>query len=718
MDEERLLTLVGPPGCGKTRLAIEMAAQVEPRFAGGVRLVELAPICDPGLVAPTVGAALGVPERPGPPMVDILVDALGAADPVLVVLDNGEHLIDAVAALAQRLVAACPSVSVLATSRTALAVRGERAWRVPPLDAAAAVELFEDRARSASGTADLEPTDRPVVERICTRLGGLPLAVELTAAWTRVLSPEQILDRLVASGAAVPASGRARELRHDTMAAAVDWSYRLLPAEAQRMFRRVSVFVESFDLDAAGAVAGRDDGAETLVWLTVLVDHSLVLATRVAGEQMRYRMLEPVRQHAAALLAEAGDGDAVRRWHFDHYLDMVERWHVVGFPASPQPVRLHRLVQDGANLLAALAWARSQPSDLGLRLGAALGDYFVHAGRVNDGRRWIEEALAKGTDDPRLRAWALREAGGLAWRQGDYESARARDEEALEIAGAIGDPLLQAAALHSLAFVELSAGRLAAALDHGHKALDICRADGDERAIGFAGLALGWASYAQGDPTAGDEHMRAALEANQCVGDLYITAHAHLGLQFGACLAGDAEAQRTHLLAALAAMNAGAPFERTDWLWAALTLAAHEGRSHTTVRLLGAVGVMEQSQGATRAPAQLTLLFAPLFERAVRDVRPALVDRLLDQGRQMPWDDLVAEILAGPGTEHPTLTPREHEIAGLVAEGLSNAAIAHKLVISRRTVESHIDHIKQKLELNSRNEIIVRVLRASTSPAT
>jgi predicted ATPase/DNA-binding CsgD family transcriptional regulator len=712
VDEERLLTLVGAPGCGKTRLAIEVAAPVAAARGGGVRFVELGPVGDPALVAHAVGAALGAAEQPDRSMADVLVDALYRTDPVLVVLDNCEHVIDAAAALAHRLVVACPPVSVLATSRAALAVPGERVWRVPPLEVAAAVELFEDRALGASGVADLGRADRAVVEDICARLGGLPLAIELTAAWGRVLSPGQILDRLVVAGAAVPASSRAREPRHDTMATAIDWSYRLLPTEAQRMFQRLSVFAGSFDLDAVAAVAGREDPTGALAWLTLLVDHSMVLATRVAGQPMRYGMLEPVRQHAGALLAEAGESDAVRRWHFDHYLDLVERWHQVGFPVSPQPVRLHRLVTDGTNLLAALEWARRQPSDLGLRLGATLGDYFVHDGQLNAARRWLDEALAKGTDDPRLRSWALREAGGLAWRQGDYESARAYDQAALEIARSIGDPLLQAAALHALTFAELSAGDIAAALDHGQQALTITRACGDERTIGFAELALGWAGYAQGDPVAGDEHMHGALAANRDVGDSYITAHAHLGLQFGACLAGDAEAQRAHLVATLAAVDSGAHIERTDWLWAALTLAAHEGRAHTTVRLLGAVGVLEQGQGGIRAPAQFAELFAPLFEQAVRYVRPALVERLLDQGRQMRWDDLVADVLAEPGARHPTLTPREHEIAELVAEGLSNATIAEKLVISPRTVESHVDHIKRKLGLDARGKIIVWVLSA------
>jgi ATP/maltotriose-dependent transcriptional regulator MalT len=476
------------------------------------------------------------------------------------------------------------------------------------------------------------------------------------------------------------------------------------------------VFAGSFDLGAIEAVAGREDDADALVWLTLLVDHSLVLATRAAGQPMRYRMLEPVRQSAAALLAETGESDTVRRWHFDHYLSLVERWNRAGFPASPRPVRLHRLVPDGTNLLAAFEWAHHQPSDLGLRLGAALGDYFAHDGRINDGRRRLDEALAKGTDDLRLRSWALREVGSLAWRQGDYASARTRDQEALEIARSIGDSHLEAAALHALALVELSAGDTAAALGHGHDALEICRARGDERSIGFAGLALGWANYARADRVAGDEHMHAALDANRSIGDIYITGQAHLGLQFGACLAGDAEAQRDHLVASLAAMDEGAPSYRTDWLWAALTLTAHQGRAHTTMRLLGAIGTMEQSLGGTRAPARLADLFAPLVERALRNVRPALVEPLLEQGRQMRWDDLVAEILTSPGAPATPLTPREHQIAELVAEGLANAAIADELVISRRTVESHIDHIKQKLGLDSRNAIIVWILRDSPTP--
>lgn len=727
LGSERLVSLVGSPGCGKSRLAVEVGARALTRFGGGVRYIELAPIgvTAPASVANAVGAALGVLEEPGRPMEDVVVRALAEAEPVVVVLDNCEHVVVAAASLAGRLVRECRSVSVLTTSRAALGVPGERVWTVPQLGVAAAVELFTDRARSVAGSASFEEADDLAIGEICALLDCLPLAIELTAAWSRVLSPRQVLDRLTAASPELPAAGRSRGSRHDTMAAAVGWSHRLLVEDAQRLFRELSVFAGTFDLEAVEAIAGArgstGSGDEALGWLSVLVDNSLVLAERVAGGPMRYRMLQPVRQYAAALLAasgdggDGGDGDDVRRRHYDHYRDLARRydpWRI----GVVEPFPLERLAQDEGNLLAALEWARSQPADVGLRLGLAAAAYFAYGGRVNDGLRWLEDALAKGTENHHLHVAALAEAGQLAWRHGDYGLGHARLDEALARAELLDDPFLPARILIALSAVELSGGNVDMAARHADEAVDAFRSCGDELHIARALVARAWARYAQGDADAGDEDMQAALEANRSFDNPTVAAYGQFGLAYGAGLKSDAHTLRTRLGPTLAAMNDGGIVERSEWLALSGVLAAIEGRAHTAGRLKGGAEALARRRGGAKTPDQMRAPFAPLFVSLYEQMGSALVDRLATQGQQMSWDALVDQALAQPAVEASPLTAREHEIADLVAAGLTNVDIAHKLVISPRTVESHVDHIKQKLGLGRRNEIIVWTLRdAATS---
>lgn len=714
VDGERLVSLVGPPGCGKTRLGVEVGAQAASHFADGVRFVDLAPIADPASIANTVGIALGISEEAGRPMDDVLIDGLREADPILLLLDNCEHLVDAVAALAQRLVATCPSVRLLTTSRAALGVPGERVWRVPPLSLAAAVELFADRARSASGGSTVETEDEAAFEGICARLDCLPLAVELTAAWTRVLSPGQILERMSRPLPSFPGWRRGRGARHDTMAAAVEWSRRLLPVESQLLFQQVSLFAGSFDLEAMEAIAGADGspGDDGLLGaMAELVDNSLVLTERSSGGPMRYRMLEPVRQHAEALLAATGTDDTLRRRHFDHYLGLAERYDPWRQHAGGQSVGRAQMTQEDANLAAAYAWARRQRSDMGLRLAVAWAAYFASAGRVNDGLRWLEEALAEGTQDRHLRAAALREVGYLAWRQGDYDKARAQLDEALSLAGSLEDAFLRAHTLTVLSATEFSVGDCEPAAKHARDALDIYRMFGDELHTARALVALAWTRYADGDAHGGDEDMRAALAANRSFGNPSAAAYANFGLAYGAALAGEATTQRHHLAATLAAINDGGIVDRADWLRMAGVLAAREGRFNSALRLHGGAETFGRNRGGSMTPSQLRAPLVPLFEPVLRAVTPKQADRLVAHGRHMHWDELTAEAFLEPGATKSPLTAREQEISELVAEGLTNVAIAHKLVISARTVESHIDHIRQKLGLSGRSEIIVWVLR-------
>jgi predicted ATPase/DNA-binding CsgD family transcriptional regulator len=708
LDDERLLTLVGAPGCGKTRLAIEVGSRV----SEGVRFVDLAPITDPMSISYAVAAALGVREQPGRSMEDTLVDELGETAPVLVLLDNCEHLVEGAAGLAQRLVTSCASVSVLATSRASLGVASERAWDVPPLDQRSAVELFTDRAQAIPGAVPFDSAENPVIEGICGVLDCLPLAVELTAVWTRALSPGQILERLSRVLPEPPGAARARRPQHETMAAAVEWSYRLLPEDAQALFRNLSVFAGTFDLDAVDAVASI--GQDVLGPLTVLLDNSLVIARRTPGGPMRYRLLEPVRQFAAALLAGRDDAETVRRRHCDYYRARVYRYDPYADSERGEPIELAELTPDDSNLMAAYAWARSQPADYGLRFGEASAPYWAYTGRLSDGRRWLDEGLGKGTNDDGLLMRILNFTGFLAWRAGDYDKARTDLEEAHRLGCSVEDPKWHVHSLPLLAMVELAAGRPTAAVEHCQQALAYHEATGDAHGRAQLLTMVAWAHFGAGDLAAGIESMRTALEVNRAVNSPTIRAYAHYGLQLGACLVGDAVAQRTHLAAALEAMNDGGVVERSDWLRSASALAALERRYHSALRLVGGTETASRLSGS-QPPAGTASSIMARLEPIKDEVAPALAGRLVEQGRNMSWEQLVAEALADPGAEQSRLTRREYEIAKLVAEGLSNSAIAERLVISRRTVESHLDHAKQKLRLRTRNEIMLWSLRESPS---
>jgi predicted ATPase/DNA-binding CsgD family transcriptional regulator len=646
----------------------------------------------------------------------------------LLVLDNCEHLVEAAGSLVQRLVAACPALRVLTTSRVALAVSGERVFRVPPLGLASAVELFVDRSRSAAVTVPpvdgVDGDDEAVIEAICSRLDGLPLAVELTAAWTRVLSPTEILDRLNGPRPALPPTGAARATRHDTMAAAVEWSYRLLPEAAQRLFRRLSVFRGSCDLQAVEAVvgaadegdqAGRGFDEDVLSPMAVLVDNSLVLTMRSPGESTRYRMLEPVRQQAELLLRAAGDDDATRRRHFDHFLGLAEHYDPWREGLDPFAVPRDQVAEEHGNLSAALEWARRQRSDLALRLIVAWAPYFASAGRIGDGLQWLQEALAEGTDDLQLRAGALREMGYLAWRQGDYEAARPWLEEAMALARSVGDPFLCAHVLTVLSATEFSVGDIEPSAAHALEALDIYQTQGDGLYVARARVAVAWTRYAGGDPAAGDAEMRAALDASEPFDNPSAIAYAHIGLAYGAALTHDDGALRFHLGVVLTAINAGGIVDRADWLRTATVLAVAEGSFHAGLHLIGGAETLQQLRGGTRTSAKLGAALANRLDPLWQEVSGETLKELIVQGMEMSWEELTAEALGQPVAMPSPLTARQHEIAELMAKGLANGAIAERLSISRRTVESHIDHIKQKLGL-SRSEIIVWLLRNPSRP--
>jgi predicted ATPase/DNA-binding CsgD family transcriptional regulator len=715
LDGARLVTLVGPPGAGKSRLGVEVADRVGSRFAAGVRFVELAPLTDPRGTAGAIGSALGVAEQPGRPMVDTLAETLVDQE-VLLVLDNCEHLVAEAADVVHRLLAECPSVRVLATSRVRLQLAGEQVWNVRRLDEATAVDLFLDRARLATNDFPRDDASQRLVREICAHLDGLPLAIELAAAWTRVLSPTQIVERLDRA-LPLPRSGiRTGTPHHETMDATVERSYELLDTGAQALFEVLSVFAGGFDLPAAEAVAAPGD--DVLTGLTSLVDHSLVLADPVDVETMRYCQLEPVRQCGARRLVARSDHDDVRARHAEHYLQVARR-AAGDLHGDRRGAALRRLGREEGNLLVALDWARARRSELGLRLATALAPFWELGGRVNDGRAWLDQMLAIDAPDRALRGTALARAGRLAWRQRHYAQARRMLEDSLDIARELGDAVVVARRQRNLALVPMTEGDTATATALCEQSITACRAHGDETGLVWGLIFLGLTCYVAGDLAAGDRHIDEALTLNRRVGSVAATVAGNLYLSYAANRRGDVAAERTHVVEVMAAMRQpGGIVEEPDWLWAGAALAAGEGRNEAALRLAGAAQALSRRTGSY-INEQFMVELEQVVAEARRRVGRGRSDRLTAEGAAMTLEELMdeAEATAGEGAEHP-LTPREIEVAELVGQGLSNLDIAQRLYISHRTVESHVEHIKRKLAVTTRHQIVMWVLGEPAAEAS
>ena len=453
--ETRLLTLTGPGGVGKTRLAVEVARDAAESFPDGVVFVDLASVGDAVLVLSTVSQALGLRTTGDRPLLEALQAQLREKR-LLLVLDNFEHLLEAAPVVAS-LVSSCPNLTMLATSRAPLRVRGERRYPVPPLKVpdpahapevkevaeSSATRLFIERAREASPSFELTSANAAVVAKICRRLEGLPLALELAAAKVGFLGPVALLSRL---DQAIEAGG-ARDLpaRQRTMRATLQWSYDLL-SEEKVLFRRLSVFAGGFSLEAAeaiGAEPGAAVGATTdkiLGLLGRLVEQSLVVAvnTGANGEQPRYRMLEPVRQYAQELLEESGEAEQVRRRHAAFFLALAERAEPE-IRGPDQVEWLERLEQENGNLRAAMGWALSQDDvETAARLGWALWLFWWYRGHQREGRRWMEAVLEHELS-PASRTKALMVAGSLSYGQGDYEQSEKYCRECLKLSRQVGD---------------------------------------------------------------------------------------------------------------------------------------------------------------------------------------------------------------------------------------------------------------------------------------
>jgi len=486
LGESRLVTLTGVGGVGKTRLGLEAARAALDRFADGVWFVDLARLAAPDVVPAEVAVALDVPDDATATPIDRLATHLQDRE-ALILLDNCEHLVDACATLVQRLLSTCPAVRVLATSRVALGVAGERVDAVPPLSLATraatggapradAVALFLDRARAARPGLALDAASTELVERICTDLDGLPLAIELAAARARSLALPDIAARLSDRFRFLVSWRRVATARHQTLREAMDWSYELLGEHERNLLERLAVFAGGFDLEAAVAVSGSGDEAEILDRLERLIDASLV-SPRHAGDGLsRYDVLETVRQYAADRLHASGADTDTQARHAAHFLALAT--------AASTPIRdgpdgdrwIARFSADRDNIRAALAWlqAADRPTDL-LRMAEALWWYWWMRGEAAEGRGWLETAVARvgdgpGVDRP-LVAAGLSGLAGLTWSQGQFDAARAYALRADAILEGLHDDLRRGGIWNTIGVIE-----------HGRRDLESARA-AFERAI-------------------------------------------------------------------------------------------------------------------------------------------------------------------------------------------------------------------------------------------
>jgi predicted ATPase/DNA-binding CsgD family transcriptional regulator len=712
LGEVRALTLCGPGGIGKTRLALRLACELVPGFPDGAWLVELGDTADPALVPLRVAAALGLREEPGRPLTDTLADALRPRR-MVVILDTCEHVVDACAALVHRLLAGCPGLRLIATSREPLRIRGETAWRVPPLALPAhsgdlsdqdlashdAIRLFAERAAAVRPGFTLGAGNTAAVVRLCRTLDGIPLAIELAAARVRALSVEQIAGRLGDQFQLLASGDRTAPPRQQTLQAAVNWSYELLTGPEQVLLRRLSVF-SGWNLDMAERICAGDEipGPAVLPLLAALIDKSLVTKDGELDGAARYRLLDTIREYAAAWLAESGEEAAVRARYRDYLLDLVEstaaRAFLRGDPPWPERVIMYRRIHaERVNFAAALAVSLDRgEAEVGLRLCCALRSPWVAYGDVTEGAGWFDRFLAlAGPVRPAVRARALLLRAELAFELQDY-AAVARCVQQAMASGQPADGAGQAAGLRLLALVSLRAGRTDEALSGAVAAIAAARAAGDDWEEGLAqstraailarlgrltdaqrayesaldvlrdnnGWGVAQALYGFGtlarmrrDHAAALRHFGDALALYRAIDARPEIARCLAGVGWVALSQGDLELARSSLTESMRlSVATGQQLHVARGLEALGVLALAQGDPARAVRLEGAALALREAVGeVSRAPASARA--GAMFEAAREQLGAPAAAALLAEGAAMGRGDAIRYGTGAPAAAPP-----------------------------------------------------------------
>ena len=572
IDAHRLVSLTGAGGCGKTRLAYEVATlelQLD-RHVDGVWCVELAPVASGDLVAQAIAAVFGLREEFGRPLLDTLTEQLRDVS-ALIVVDNCEHLLDGVATVIETVLQRCPGVRVITTSREALGVSGEVVWRVPSLDDVTAFELFVQRARDARPSFEPSHDERPVITEIVARLDGIPLAIELAAARVRMMSPARIASGLDDRFRLLSGGSRTAMSRQQTLEASVAWSYDLLGPDEQQLARRLSV-MHGFTLEAAEALAGDDvsDRYAVLDVLTRLVDKSMVHVDHATNGQ-GYRYLDTVRQYLLQRLADSGETEAVRRRHLSYFVTLAEQT-APGLALRDSATLLAMLESQHANLESALEFAiGSGHRESALRLATAMALFWELRGHLGRGGRWLARLLDTPDDAPSVhRARACWAAAHLGLYGGDLETMSARAPEALALADLVDDDWTRARALNTLGFAT------AATTPHEarpllDRSIELASASGDQWAVLNSRKMLTVVCWVTGDDVAAADDMETLRELSTRLEAAYFLAWYHGLLGLFIARRGDLSEARSHLERAIELCDGiGEPITGSmarAWLW-------------------------------------------------------------------------------------------------------------------------------------------------------